>query len=428
MINELISYFNIQDGSVILTCDNQAAIRITSYDPNGVNPASCAHFDLVMAIQGIKSRRIKWIHTHVAGHQDSVKDHILSPVELLNVEMDAQAKAHWARTKNRETQRLHQFMGEPWRIFIASVKVTNDLRDQIVEWCQRPRIQEYWLRKERFQKEDLPHIDTMSAEAALQSVNADQRRWVVKHSSGFCGVNKWRKRWKQIDSEECPRCTHPVEDITHVWKCKGKDSDQKWAETLVALRAAMTKLRTAPLLIDIIISRLTTWQSDATPKLFPTLPNEYHQALSKQDKQGWQNFFIGLPSTGWHDLQQAHFSRLGLKSSGRRWLTAFIRLQWEAARDIWKYRNDIAHNTIDGEEAKALNEAIRAEYLLEQTSKDIKPFFTINLKLRLEASFDHKASWIHNVQIARARQDRRHQETSQLRTTMANWLASARQI
>lgn len=83
--------------------------------------------------------------------------------------------------------------------------------------------------------------------------------------------------------------------------------------------------------------------------------------LQNQDNQQ-QNFFIRLPATGWHDLQQVHYKRIGLKNTGKRWLMAFIRIQWAVTLDIWKYQNDIAHNKTDGVEANEINDAIRVEY------------------------------------------------------------------
>lgn len=168
MVNALVQFFNIQEGYVTLTCDNLGAITITAYEPNGVNPVSCVQFDMVMAIQGMKAKQIKWRHIHVDGHQDSVKDHVLSPIELINVEMDLQAKAHWTRTKGmRKEDRQHQFDDDPWNLVIANEKVVGSLGTQVSEWCQRPRIQGYWVKKERFEPDEFTNIDTEVAAAAL---------------------------------------------------------------------------------------------------------------------------------------------------------------------------------------------------------------------------------------------------------------------
>jgi hypothetical protein len=116
-INALTTYYKITDGSCTLACNNISANRMASYDAIGTNPASCAHYDLVMAIQHIKTPLLKWIHLHVKGHQDDHPDLVLTPIELINVEMDTKAKLHWERTHTmREENRLHSFEGQPWAL------------------------------------------------------------------------------------------------------------------------------------------------------------------------------------------------------------------------------------------------------------------------------------------------------------------------
>jgi hypothetical protein len=311
--------------------------------------------------------------------------------------------------------------------YILGKKIVKKLSKHISEWCQRPRIQSYWIKKQRFMMEELTHIDLTIAEAALQSVTAENRRWVTKHSYGYCGVNKWQKRGKKRESAECPRCPHPVEDTQHVWLCQGKESINRWTIAMASLSTELIRLRTEPLLASIIISRLTSWQTNTTQSIFPILPDAYTRTLQHQDDQGWENFFIGLPAKGWPELQHAHYKRLGLKHSGKRWLMVFIRKLWTIAWDIWNYRNDVVHDKTEGIEALEINAAITLEYQQEQTSPAVKRYFEITLQTRLQASFDHKAAWLHNVQIARARQQRRNLSTSQMRITMANWLATAHQ-
>jgi hypothetical protein len=95
VINAMVEYFQIGEGSITLACDNILAGRMSLYDALGTNPASCSQYDLVMAIQYIKTPLVTWIHKHVKGHQDDNPDLVLSPLELVNVEMDLKAKHHW---------------------------------------------------------------------------------------------------------------------------------------------------------------------------------------------------------------------------------------------------------------------------------------------------------------------------------------------
>jgi Reverse transcriptase (RNA-dependent DNA polymerase) len=339
-INALTTYFDIQEGAITMACDNYSAIRMTSYDPLGTNPSSCAQFDLVMAIQHAKTTRLTWTHKHVKGHQDDHPELVLTPLEEINVDMDIKAKRHWALTHSMEDEaRIHDFEHQPWSISVGGQKVVSNLAPMCKDWCQRPRIHEYWIRKGRFTAEEVNKIESKTAGVALQRVQPNMRRWVTKMSSGYCGVNKWMFRWKQWESASCPRCDNPLEDVQHMWLCQGKDSPQHWVTGLQSLQSEMRRLQTDPVLTEIIINRLRSWQRSEEPHVFSDLQTRYTDVLQRQDAQGWHNFWMGLPSKGWQQLQDEHYTRISSSKTGSSWLISTIRKQWLIAWDIWDYRN-----------------------------------------------------------------------------------------
>jgi Reverse transcriptase (RNA-dependent DNA polymerase) len=418
--NALIQFFEISSGTVTLACDNLGAIRTTSYNAEHTSPTG-AQYDLVMAIQYAKSPNIQWNHTHVLGHQDAVADHTLSPLEQVNVEMDTNAKAYWEMTRHlSDHNRQHYFSEEPWSISIAGTKIVTDCTKTIQDWCQRPRIHAKWIEKRRIPEEELPHIDYTTTEQAMQSADPTLRRWVTKHTSGFCGVNMWMHRWKWRDSTQCPRCDEPVEDANHVWLCQGAESPERWTVALASLRVTMAISVTDPNLTNIIISRLTSWQTGTPPEMFPPLTPAYQTTVLHQDHQGWNNFFMGLPSNGWADLQQQYFHRTASLKSGRRWLTAIIRKQWSIAWDIWDYRNSVVHHKDFGTAAAVMKHALRAEYAKGVASTDMREFFKVSLQLLLQRSIQHQAEWLWRVQTARQAQQRRDMSTHRQRVMMDN--------
>jgi hypothetical protein len=126
-----VAYFQIESGTITLACDNLSAIRMTSYDALGTNPSSCAHYDLVMAIQYTKSASLQWIHQHVKGHQDDHTNLVLTPTKLINVEMDFKAKKYWAETHMvSEESRIHSFLGQPWSISVGGHKIVSNLAEK----------------------------------------------------------------------------------------------------------------------------------------------------------------------------------------------------------------------------------------------------------------------------------------------------------
>jgi hypothetical protein len=389
----------------------------------GTNPSSCAQFDLVMAIQQAKTSRLTWIHQHVKGHQDDHPDLLLTPLEELNVDMDTKAKQHWTRTHSiREDERLHDFEYQPWSISLGGQKVVSNLASTCKDWCQRPRIHRYWIEKGRFTPEEVNHIESQTAGAALKRVQPNMRRWVTKLSSGYCGVNKWMFRWKQRDSAECPRCQDPHEDVQHMWLCQGKDSPQHWVNALQALAIELRRLQTDPVLATIIINRLRTWQLSADLHVFHDLHTKYTDALHRQDAQGWHNFWIGLPCKGWQQIQDDHYRRISSPKTGSSWLISTIRKQWLIAWDIWDYRNRVVHDSDNGIDAQRIANAIREEYAMGVPSRETRTFFRQPIQVLLRSNIDYQTNWLHRITVHRARLSRKDPSLQRSQACMAAFL------
>jgi hypothetical protein len=177
---------------------------------------------------------------------------------------------------------------------------------------------------------------------------------------------------------------------------------------------------TDPLLANIIMSRLKSWQTGIQPEIFTTLPPLYQTTLWHQDQQGWNNFFMGLPSAGWVDIQQQHFRRTASLKSGRRWLTSIIQKQWRVAWDIWDYCNSMVHHKDFGTAAVQMALSIRAEYAKGMASTDMQEFFKVSLQTLLQRSIQHQAEWLWRVQTARTAQQRCDMSTHRQRIMMEN--------
>jgi hypothetical protein len=230
----------------------------------------------------------------------------------------------------------------------------------------------------------------------------------------------WMQRWKWRDSAQCPPCEEPIKDANHVWLCQGAESPARWKVALAALRVEMALSHTDPLLTNIIISRLTSWQTGSSPETFPALTPLYQATLLHQDQQGWNNFFMGLPSLGWVELQQLHFQCTASRKSGRRWLTAIIRKQWRVAWDIWDYRNSVVHHKDFGTAAARMQHSVRMEHAKGVVSSDMRVFFKASLRVLLQQSTQHQAEWLWHVQTARQAQQRRDMSTHRQRVMMEN--------
>jgi hypothetical protein len=223
------------------------------------------------------------------------------------------------------------------------------------------------------------------------------------------------------ESAACPRCQDPLEDTQHMWLCQGKDSPQKWADALTALDQELQRLQTDPILISLITSRLRTWQLSEDQDIFPNLTTKYTEVLQRQDAQGWINFWMGLPSTGWQQIQEAHYLRISSSKTGSSWLIAIIQKQWLIAWDIWDYRNQVVHKTDEGADFQRVTNAIRAEYSLG-APREIRKFFRTPLREMLRRNFDYQTNWLHRITVHQARTHHKDNSLRRLQACMAAFI------
>jgi hypothetical protein len=191
---------------------------------------------------------------------------------------------------------------------------------------------------------------------------------------------------------------------------------------LASLDLELRRLKTNPVLTQIIISRLRTWQRTAEPEVFTNLNENYTSALQHQDAQGWSNFWMGLPSTGWQEIQAIHLARISSQKTGASWLIALIRKQWLIAWDIWDYRNGVVHHNDEGTDAIRIADAIRAEYSRGAPSRELRKFFKTPLRDTLRRNFDYQTNWLHRVTVHRARTHRKDPSLRRSQACMAAFI------
>jgi hypothetical protein len=114
MIRETCAFHDITAGTVYLGCDGLSAL-INFTDIDYVAKPASPHFDLITATRAtLQQYPVKWI-PHVLGHQDDDPDAFLvDRWATLSIEMDDQAKEHWAESVDKPRDRRFTISGEPW--------------------------------------------------------------------------------------------------------------------------------------------------------------------------------------------------------------------------------------------------------------------------------------------------------------------------
>ena len=112
MVEKLCKVHNIREGTVELCCDGLGALNRPP-QTSWTTYATEQHFDISEASrQAMIKMPIKWKSRHVKEHQDDDNElESLDRYGKLNVEMDANAKAHWEQGSTQLTGKSKENRG-----------------------------------------------------------------------------------------------------------------------------------------------------------------------------------------------------------------------------------------------------------------------------------------------------------------------------
>ena len=246
MVSLVCDYYQVLHGAVTIGCDGAKALHRV-FSQTFTPTLRDAHFDLLIAMRTIiESTGIDWSSQWVKGHQDEDPFGTLDDWARLNIEMDTRAKIHWEHHHLEPSHCQLRVKGEPWTLWIRDHKVCHQARQKIIDHVQGSEGRKWWLTHAQLPDTLLCSIDWGASGTALKSSRCSRWHWVVKHSSGFCGVGQMMARWKKWPTAECPRCGDPCKTTRHVWKCSGENANLIWTAALDRLRTWLLSQGTAP--------------------------------------------------------------------------------------------------------------------------------------------------------------------------------------
>ena len=259
---------------------------------------------------------------------------------------------------------------------------------------------------------------------AMKALPLQQQQWVSKHVSGFCGVGKMMKLWKKWPDSSCPRCGEAIEDSAHVWQCQETNFLDVWDKSIENLRQWMISNQTQPGIQAAICSGLQAWKHNTERPPVASWFARLQEALKMQDQLGWQALLEGCFSTKWQGVQQLYYVWMGIRKTGRCWLSTLIQKLWEVAWDQWEHRNGYVH--VKGSNAIMLQK-VRSEIRIQfHQGQQMLPEcdhqqFNHTLQSLLDAPIGQQ--WLANVQAARQRSLRRNcQEFRPEREFLNRWM------
>jgi hypothetical protein len=244
------------------------------------------------------------------------------------------------------------------------------------------------------------------------------------------------KRRKEWIHDKCPLCLQPNETASHVNFCNDIRARLQWTRSLDSFGVALTKAKTAPSIITVILLRLSQLHSPAAWKPLPAnLPSDVKRAAAEQDTMGWRQFLRGRVSKGWEDAQERWIVARATKwkRSCARWSTTLLTAVWELSFEMWEHRNRVFHDPTHP--WRIAHSQDRDERILQYFTRYHESHFLVNDRRLFKTTAEHiqenysdeqKEQWLESVAIAKMRKaGARSSAMANSRLLMQHWLTQA---
>lgn len=239
----------------------------------------------------------------------------------------------------------------------------------------------------------------------MREVDTERRRWITKHATGWCAVNRNTLRWKMDTVDTCPRCLKKNETAQHVWSCKSESARAIWEKAETDLEEWMSDVQTCPGVSKVIRSRIRCWRAGTLHRIFHSHRTRgIAEATAKQDRMGWDAAFDANWHIDWIAIQQRYYEYLGSRRTGKRWLVSLIKKLWDIAWDLWMDRNHTNARLKTARLRSVLEKKVTREFrqgYLDLHVRSHQLFTASPLDIKLTKSDNLLESWL--LRVSRTR-------------------------
>ena len=292
-----VRIFQLKKAMLYEACDGESALE-RAFDNDRQASFKDSQRDIIHLIKrnlsGMPQLQLGWMH--VKGHQDDDPYAEINIWGRWNILMDTRAKQIRAAPGQPitfpDTNRL-------WTVKINGEEVLSQTVTRIREHCTATAAHAYWKKKGRLGTAESGDVDWDVLGTAMQEQDTDKRRWITKHATGWCGVNKNMVRWNFETVDACPRCGKQQEDAKHVWQCPAESARQIWEKKEKEIAGWMKRRKTHPEIAKVISSRLRCWRAGTRRAPIRSRLTGLSAIVQVQDAMGWDAAFLGKWATGW---------------------------------------------------------------------------------------------------------------------------------
>ena len=159
-------------------------------------------------------------------------------------------------------------------------------------------------------------------------------------------TRKREKYRKPYSCNKCSQCFVNVEDENHIIQCQINSRKLLRQAWITDLSTFLSGYHTPLAVKDTILSKATSWLYRESNQLTTEYDSQSYldDAISMQDKIGWDHFVRGRLAIEWGRVINIHLHSINNdKYTAEQWATELIKINYQHVLSMWELRNKEEH-------------------------------------------------------------------------------------
>jgi len=340
-----------------LYTDSASSItRIEDKASNSTKTVLKSNLDILFEIQAVcKNMKPKIKLHHVDSHQDDEIPFIDLPLPLqLNCVADTLAEKEYCCPPPSLAAEMPHLQASIITFKNNDFRLTSNIPDELIKLRCDYDGERAALKSWNVNLKQATKIDWKAIDVTMKKWDAVQYGGAVKCVHRLWDTSGRKQDWGQASNGICSLCETCKETCDHVLRCRATKKVRKIFFN--ELNSGMKKIQTFPSLRRWVMIMVQQWAGGYDVSLPPKGNHALkgiRRALRSQCKLGIANFFRGILSIKWNELQleyEKNKASHGATGAYRlhNWSATVSKLCIECSVKIWRYRSEMIHVIKEG--------------------------------------------------------------------------------
>jgi hypothetical protein len=315
LLQQLVAYFELTIGSVMLYCDNKSALEnvFDEHPKRGIYPLLARDYDFLGLARQIRQQLpIKINHAHVKGHYKGNDREVKH--DLNDIADDLASQFQHFPPEGYRSRRMPLLHPEYEAVlYYSNSIITMNFRDIIYSQIFSGDLAANIQKKTGWSQGQFHQISWDAYSAAFRKQTTFRQIAIAKLSHDLWNTGAQKRLFGQDAEGLCPVCKAEVESMDHIFQCFNTDTMRLKTSLLETFYEEIGMLGTPNAIVRSIKTGLDWWLLGQTGEACPRAPGFGRiyssdvwatQAYVEQTSLGWGQMLRGQVSALWGEAYE----------------------------------------------------------------------------------------------------------------------------